>query len=119
DGPPFRIHPCVAISGIEVPMRIDQVPDRVAAELVGSLENAQTRGCNAGIDEDLAVSSGEDVYVASGAFEDADVAAQLMDGNWDLGGGVTDQIDDVARRRLGFAGGQPPFRGCECRCRAA
>jgi hypothetical protein len=41
DGRPFRIQPLVAVRVIEVPMRVDQVLDRIAAEAIGGFQNAR------------------------------------------------------------------------------
>ena len=41
DGRPFRIQPLVAVCVIEVPMRVDQVLDRIAAEAIGGFQDAR------------------------------------------------------------------------------
>jgi hypothetical protein len=69
DGGSFRIQPCVAIRVIEVPVRVDQVFDRIAAETVGSLQDARARCGDPGIDEHLAVVAGQDSDIATRAFK--------------------------------------------------
>jgi hypothetical protein len=40
---------------VEVPVGVDYVPDRIAAEAVGRLEDSWARCRDPGIDEDLAI----------------------------------------------------------------
>jgi hypothetical protein len=111
----FRVQPIVAVRVVEVPVGIDQVCDRIAAELIGGLQYSSARGCYAGVDEHFAVAAGEDGNVAARAFEDADATAQLVDFDWCLRGGVADQIDLVAGLRECLPGRKPPARSCEGR----
>jgi hypothetical protein len=43
DGRALRIQPLIAVGVIEVPMRVDQVLDRIAAEAIGGFQNARAR----------------------------------------------------------------------------
>ena len=111
----FRIQPRIAVRMVEVPVGVDQVSDRIAAETIGSLQYSWARGCDAGIDEHLAVATGQDGNVAAGALENADVAAQLVDFDWRLRGSVTDKIDYVAGFRECLPWSEPAARSREGR----
>ena len=90
----FAVEPFVSVGMIEVPMGIDQMLDRVGAEAVGGFQDARLRGGDAGIDKNLAVAARQHGDIAAGAFEDADIAAHLVDLDLRLRGIVPDQVDN-------------------------
>ena len=55
NGGSLGVHPCVAVSMVEVPVGVDQVLDRIAAEAVGRLEDSWARCRDPSIDENLAM----------------------------------------------------------------
>jgi hypothetical protein len=71
-------------------MGVDQVADRIVAKAADGLQDPWTRRGDAGIYEYFAVRSREDGDIATGAFENTDIAAELVDGNRGLGGIVAD-----------------------------
>src|SRR5262245_20009611 len=97
---------------IEVPMRVDQMPDRIAAERIGSLQDARTRRGDARIDEYLPIRSCQDSDIAAGALENAYVATKFVDGNRRFGGTVADQVHDVASLRVRFPRIKPALGCC-------
>ena len=107
NGCSFRIQPLIAVRVIEVPVRVDQVLDRIVAEAIGCFQNARAGCGDSGIDEHLAVDACQDSDVAAGALEDADVAAQLVNLDGRLRSLITDQIHDVARFGEGAARREP------------
>ena len=96
-----------------MPVGVDQMSDRIAAEAVGGLQDSGTGCGDSGIDEHLAIGTGQDSDIAARALENADVAAQPMDLDGRLGGVITDQIYDIACFRVGLRGAQPRARGCK------
>src|SRR5713101_2239390 len=113
NGYPFRIQPLIAVRVIEMPVGVDQMSDRIAAEAVGDLEDSRAGCGDSGIDEHLAISAGQDSDIAARALENADVAAQHMDLDGRLGGVITDQIHDIACLGVGLRGAQPAACGCK------
>jgi hypothetical protein len=105
------VQPFVAVGMIEVPMGIDQMFDRVGAEAVGSFQDARLRGGDAGIDKNLAVGARQHGDIATRAFEDADIAAQLVDLDLRLRGVVADQVDNGAGLGVGLRRAQPTAPG--------
>ena len=65
DGRTFAVDPFVAVGVVEVPMRVDEVPDRIVAETCERLQHARLRRRDAGIDKELSVRSGKDADVAA------------------------------------------------------
>ena len=55
DGGTLGVQPCVAVGMVEVPVRVDQVPDRIAADAIGRLEDSWARCRDPSIDENLAM----------------------------------------------------------------
>jgi hypothetical protein len=58
----------IAVSMIEVPMRVDQMPDWVAAAARKGLQNSRARRSDAG-NENLTVRPSEHGDITGGAFE--------------------------------------------------
>src|SRR5262249_33670255 len=113
DGGSLGIQPCVAVSMVEVPVGVDEVPDRIAAEAVGRLEDSWARCRNPSIDEDLAVAAGQDRDVAAGAVEVAEGAGQLITLMGLLGGSVRNKKNNGAGFGRGWGGDNPPAGSCE------
>src|SRR5262245_30159372 len=101
---------------VEVPVRVDQVRDRIVAEAAGRLENPQARRRDARIDEDLAIRAGQHGNVPAGPFENGDITPQLMDLDWAPGSLVADQVHDVAGLGENISWAQPSARRCISRC---
>src|ERR1700758_3234471 len=89
NGRPFRIQPCIAVRVIEMPMRVDQMCDRITAKAVDGLEDSRAGCGDSSIDKYLAVGASQNTYVAARALKDADVATQLVDLDGGLGGVIT------------------------------
>ena len=96
---------------VEVPVGVDEVRDRIGAEVCQCLRQLRARDADAGIDQHLAVGPGQHGDGAAGAFEHADIAAQLVRDDRRHGGAVLDQADDAARLRKGLAWREPSSRG--------
>src|SRR5260370_34847669 len=113
NGHSFCIQPLIAVRVIEMPGGVDQMSDRSAAEAVGGVQDSRTGWGDSGIDERLAIGTGQDSDIAARALENADVAAQPVDLDGRLGGGATDQIHDIACFGVGLRGAQPAACGCK------
>src|SRR5262245_4883626 len=100
---------------VEMPMGADEMPDGVGAQACKSPGNPWARDGDAGIDEQLAVRSGQDGNIAAGAFEDADITAQPMDCNGRRGCRRADRADDVLSYGENLSGREPATRGGERR----
>jgi hypothetical protein len=110
-----RIQPFVAVGVIEMPVRVDQVRDRVAADIGQGLGDLRARYTNAGIDKNFTVGAGQHGNVAAGALEYADIISQLMRHDGRYRRAVLDQADDAACFRKGLARCQPAICRGECR----
>ena len=75
------VQPLVAVGVVEVPVRVDQMPDRLGTEACQRLGDLRPRAGNAGVDEELAVRAGEDRDVAARTHQHTDPAAQAMHGD--------------------------------------
>src|SRR6516225_3829230 len=96
NGGSFRIQPFVAVSVVEMPVRIDQVRDWITAKVVGGFQNSPARRGDTSIDEHLAVCAGQNSDVAARALKSANVTPQFMNLDWCLGSIVADQIYNVS-----------------------
>src|SRR5260370_592172 len=85
-----RMQPFVAVGMVEVPVRIDEMGDRIGAEGIKRLTHLRARHADPGIDEHLAIGSCEDGNVAAGAFEDPDIVSQLVSDDGRYRGTVLD-----------------------------
>ena len=97
-GGSFRIQPLIAVRVIEVPVCVDQVRNRIAAQPIRSLQDARAGCRDPGINEHLAIGACQDGDIAARALEDTDIIAQLVNLYGRCRGAITDQIDDVASR---------------------
>src|SRR3984893_6277080 len=109
------MQPIVAVAWIEVPVRVDEVRDRIGAESGERLGELGTRYADAGIDEDLAIHSRQHGDVAAGALEHADIVSQLVSLDGRYRGAVLDQADEAARLGERLARRKPSRRGGESR----
>jgi hypothetical protein len=98
---------------VEVPVGVDQVFDRITAEVVDGFEDAGARRGDAGIDKQFAVGACQDGDVATRALDDRDIAAQLVELNGRFRRLVADQVHDVAWLGSGFRGTEPAAAGVE------
>src|SRR6516225_11240909 len=74
-----RMQPFVPVGVIEVPMRVNQMFDRIVAKTRQRFSYPSPCARNAGIDEEFPVAAGKHGDVSAGSFENVDVAAQLCD----------------------------------------
>jgi hypothetical protein len=81
-----------------VPVCIDQVRNRIAAQPIGSFQDARAGYGDPGVDEHLAIGACQNGDIAARALEDTDIIAQLVNLYGRCRGAITDQIDDVASR---------------------
>ncbi len=93
DGGADGVYPLVAVGVVPVPVGVDEDADGVGVDGGEGFGDLRAGGRDAGVDEELAFLGGEDGDVASGADEDADVAAELLGGDLGLGGGFA-ALDD-------------------------
>src|SRR5262245_36564438 len=111
----FAIQPSIAAGEVDSPLGIDQVFDGSGAQAYEGLRNARTRGGNAGVDQELAVSTGEDSDIAARAFEHAQVAAQPVNFDRRLGRLGPDQVNERAGLGKDLARREPASRDGERR----
>src|SRR6478736_2762498 len=85
------MQPFIAISVIEMPVRVDQMLNWIIAKTHKCVLHLRAR--DSGIDKHFAIAAGEHSYVSTRPFQNANVTAKLVDG--DLGGssGIAD-LDD-------------------------
>src|SRR6516162_4335121 len=107
----FLVQPCIAIRVIEMPVRIDQVRDRIPAKAVGSFQDSPARRSDSCINENLAVTAGQDSDIAPRSLKYTNPATQPVDLDWRLGGLVADQVYNVSRLGVGLRGTQPAAGG--------
>lgn len=98
------VQPGVAVGVVEVPMGVDQVPDRVGAERREGRGDLALRDADSSVDEELAVRAGQDGHVPARAGEDADVSAERLHVDRPRGRGVLDVLDDATFLREEPAG---------------
>jgi hypothetical protein len=92
-----RVQPFVAVGVIEMPVGVDQVRDRLAAERLQRLGELRTRHTDAAVDQDLAVGARQHGDVAARSFEHADIVAQPVGHDRRRCGAVLDQAHEAAR----------------------
>src|SRR6516162_7885004 len=107
NGCPFRIQPLIAVRVIEVPVRVDQVLDRIATEATGLFQDARAGYGYPGIDEHLAVSTCQDTNIPTRTLQDTDPTAEPVNFDGRFRGFVTDHIHDVARLRESLSRREP------------
>src|SRR6266496_6168364 len=81
DGRAVGMHPLIAVGVIEMPVRVDEMVDRPRIHPGQSVGDPGARGCITGIDNQFAVSSGEDGDVSAGADKCAHISAQGLHGD--------------------------------------
>ncbi len=84
NGRSISVHPRIAVSVIEVPMRVDEIFDRPRIHLSESVGNPGARGRVTGVDNHFAVCSNEDGDVSARADKSTHISAQGLHG--DAGG---------------------------------
>jgi hypothetical protein len=67
---------------VKVPVRIDQMSDWIPAETISDLQESRARDSDSGVDEHLAIATGQDGDVAARTLEDADVTAAIRGLLW-------------------------------------
>ena len=76
DGRSGRVRPGVAVRVIDVPMGIDELPDRVRTQAVEGRHYARFGDREPGVDKKLAILASEDGDISAGTFQNADIATQ-------------------------------------------
>src|SRR5262249_11530404 len=76
-----RVHPFVAIGVVKVPMRVDQMLDRVGTDGCKCRCDLWTRTRVACVNEQLTVSTGKHRNVPTRAHKDTYIAAKFLDSN--------------------------------------
>src|SRR5580693_4048453 len=76
-----RVQPFVAIGVVKVPMRVDEVLDRVGADGCKRVGDLGTGAGKASIDKELTVATGKHGDISSSAHQDAHVAAEFLHGD--------------------------------------
>jgi len=95
----YRVKPLVAVSMIEMPMCVYQVPDRIGADVRQRFTDRGSRRSDAGIHEQLSIGACQHGDISTGAFEHAYIATQFMSCNFGRGGRAAESIDRALRRR--------------------
>ena len=101
---------------IEMPMRVDEVRDRICGEIGQHLYHLLAGDADSGIDKHFAFRSCKDHNISAGAFEHADVVAQLVSLYQRSRGAVLDQADKAACLRICLAGAEPPAGSRKASC---
>ena len=99
-----RMQPFVAVGVIEVPMRVNQVLDRIAAEGIERIGDPSSGAWDTGIDEKFSIAAGEHCNISARTFKNADIAAQLRNSNLRAGSSVSNGNDRT------FGGGEQSAR---------
>src|SRR5215469_13820406 len=79
DGCASGVQPLVAIGVIKVPMRVDEVLDRIGTNRGQRVSNFWTRTGKAGIGQQLTVPTGENRDISTGPHQNVYVAAEFLD----------------------------------------
>jgi hypothetical protein len=111
----FAMQPLVSVSVIEMPVRIDQMPNRIGAESRQRFGDPWARDGNSGVDQNLSVASGEDGDVPARTLQHADVSAQPMnlDGRGSRCG--SDALNNSTRLGEDLPRGEPAACRRDCR----
>ena len=80
-----RMQPFIAIGVVEVPVRVDKVRDRIGANARKSVGNLWACPGKTGVDEELAVATGEYSDVAPSTQQDAYIAPKSLYGDRGIG----------------------------------
>ena len=96
DGGTLLIEPLVAVRVVEVPVSVDQVFDRIAAQAVHGIKDTGARSGDAGIDKHFAVGACQDGDVATRSLDDRDIAAQLVELDGRFRRVIANQVHDFA-----------------------
>jgi hypothetical protein len=99
-----RMKPFVTVSVIEVPMRVNQVSNWIAAEGIERIGDPSSGGRDTGIDEKFSVAAGEHGNISARTFKNADIATQLRNSNLRAGSRVSNGNDWT------FGGGEQSAR---------
>ena len=75
------VQPLVTIRVVEMPVSIDELLDGIGADRSESLGKLRTRTGEACIDQQLSVRTWQNRDISTGAHQDADVAAQFLNGD--------------------------------------
>jgi hypothetical protein len=102
--------PFIAVGVVEVPMRVDELSDRLAAKRAQRLFYPWARVGQAGIHQQLTVRSAEHGNVAARSFKHANLAAQAVYSDWCRGRRATHANYNVLRLCEGLSRRQPYAR---------
>src|SRR5262249_11411326 len=107
----FTVQPCISIRVVEMPVRIDQMRDRVLAKAVGRFQDSPARCRDSSINENLAVHASQDGDIAPRALKYTNAATQPVDLDWRLGRLAADQVYNVSCLSVGLRGTQTASGG--------
>lgn len=113
DGGTLLIEPLVAVRVVEVPVSVDQVFDRIAAQAVHGIKDTGARSGDAGIDKHFAVGACQDGDVATRSLDDRDIAAQLVELDGRFRRVIANQVHDFAWLGGGIGRTEPAAVGVE------
>lgn len=102
DGGTLRVQPLIAVSVVEMPMGVDQVFDRIAAEAVDNAQNAWAGHSDSCIDEQLAVGTWKNSDIATRAFNDGDITPEFVDLEGRFRRVITNRVHDISGLGVGF-----------------
>ncbi len=109
------MQPLVAVGVVEMPVSVDQLPDRIGTEACESLENARSCGRYTGIDQELPVVAGQHGHIAARALEHTDIATKLVDPDRSKRSRFPDAVNDITGLSKDLARCQPSARRRERR----
>ena len=112
-----RVQPFVAVSVVEVPMRIDQMFDRIVAKTRQRFNYSRFCAWYTGIDKEFSIPTREHGDISAGTFKNADIAAQLRDRDLRVCRRITNRHNRTFGGGEQSAGHQPNAGSCNnARC---
>jgi hypothetical protein len=113
------MQPLIAVGMVEVPMRVDQMPDRVGTKACECLCHVLPGYRDARVDQQFALGPGQYRNITAGTLQHGYVAAQRMHCDFCGSRGVSDHVDDTASLGENLARGEPASRRKRGRAKAA
>ena len=90
------VEPGIAVGVIKVPMRIDEVRNRVGSESGKGLGHLRARYADAGIDQHLAIAPGNHGDISAGTFKHTDIAAKRVSVDGRGRSAIFNEADDTS-----------------------
>ena len=110
------MQPGIAFAVIEMPVRVDQMFDRIAADARQRCRQRGACGAKARLYEELAIGSGEDGDVAARAQDHVQIVAHTLNRQFRRGGVVAHGGNDSFLLSEGLVTSQHRRRSGEARC---